>query len=82
MPTHSHQQMRDLQRRIDKAKELRFKAEERMVQLQRQRDELLGKLQELGIRPADLPAEVERLQQEIGELLAQAQSLLPPELLR
>jgi F0F1-type ATP synthase membrane subunit b/b' len=67
-----------LKERIEKAKSLKYKAEARLEELQRQRTQLLDELKELGVTAETLPQEIERLEAEIRRMLADAEQLLPP----
>lgn len=67
-----------LKERIEKAKNLKYRAEARLEELQRQRGELLAELQTLGVTPENLPTEIAKLEAEIKRLLTEADQLLPP----
>lgn len=67
-----------LKERIEKAKNLKYRAEARLEELQRQRGELLAELQTLGVTPESLPTEIAKLEAEIKRLLTEADQLLPP----
>ncbi len=66
-----------LKENLDKAKDARIRAEARMEQLNKQKQELLTELEEYGIKPEDLEDEIAKLKKEIEELIAEANELLP-----
>jgi chromosome segregation ATPase len=67
---------------IKKASATKIRYEERMRQLQHEREQLLKQLEELGVKPEQLDEEIRRLQAEIDALLQEAGSLIPPDLVR
>ncbi len=70
-----------LKENLDKAKDARIRAEARMEQLNKQKQELLTELEEYGIKPEDLEDEIAKLKKEIEELIAEANELLPIDIL-
>lgn len=70
-----------LKQSLDKAKDERIRAEARMEQLGKQKQELLKELEEYGIKPEDLENEITRLKKEIEELIAEANELLPKDII-
>ncbi|HHY04071.1 MAG TPA: hypothetical protein GX534_02635, partial [Thermoanaerobacterales bacterium] len=54
-------ELRELKEKIDKAKVLRYKAEVRLEELQKQRDQLLEELDKLNVKPEDLDKEINNL---------------------
>lgn len=66
-----------LKEKIDKAKALRYKAEARMEELQKQKKQLLEELTALNVKPDELDKEIENLSNEINELLEKAKRLVP-----
>lgn len=70
-----------LKQSLDKAKDERIRAEARMEQLGKQKQELLKELEEYGIKPEDLENEITRLKKEIEELIAEANELLPTDII-
>ncbi len=67
---------------LDKAKNMRIRAETRLEQLNKQKEEILGELNELGVSPEQLDSEINRLKNEIEDLLDRAQKLIPEELIK
>ncbi|QKG84522.1 hypothetical protein GXN76_08560 [Kroppenstedtia pulmonis] len=67
---------------LDKARDLRYKAEARLEQLERQEEEILKELEELGVKPEHLEQEIENLENNIQQRIQEAWSLLPEELLK
>lgn len=66
---------------LEKAKNLRYKAEARLEQLNQQEEEIIKELKELGVEPENLDKEIENLTLEIERLFKEANDLLPKELL-
>lgn len=82
MPPDHEQRVSELRDRIEKARQLKYKYEARLDELNRQRERLLLELAELQVRPEDLAGEIERLQQESDALLQEAAALLPADLVK
>jgi len=61
---------------------LRIRAEARLEQLNKQKQDLLSELENLGVKPEDLDTEIERLNNEIESLLKKAKDMLPMDLIR
>ncbi|MFZ5986890.1 MAG: hypothetical protein ACOYWZ_07185 [Bacillota bacterium] len=74
--------LNQIKENLDKAKNLRIRAEARLEQLNKQRDEILNELKELGIKPEDLESEIGKLKSEIEELIGKAEKLIPEELIK
>lgn len=72
----------ELKENIEKAKQLKYKYEARLDELQRQKERLLAELADLQVRPEDLEGEISRLKGEVESLLREAATLLPSDLLR
>lgn len=82
MPPDHEQRVSELRDRIEKARQLKYKYEARLDELNRQRERLFLELAELQVRPEDLAGEIERLQQESDALLQEAAALLPADLVK
>lgn len=67
---------------LDKAKNMRIRAEARLEQLNKQKEEILGELKELGVPPESLDTEISNLKSEIEDLIDKAQKLIPEELIK
>lgn len=67
---------------LDKAKNLRIRAEARLEQLNRQKEEIMVELKGLGVEPENLDSEITKLKDEIEGLIKKAESLLPEELIK
>ncbi|MDR6224260.1 hypothetical protein [Desmospora profundinema] len=76
------QRIKEMKAKLDEAKNLRYKAEVRLEDLERQEKEILGELRELGVEPEQLDEEIARLEREIEQGIQEAWSLLPRELIR
>lgn len=62
---------------LDKAKNMRIRAEAKLEQLNRQKQDILKEIETLGIKPEALDSEIDRLKKEIEELIGRANELLP-----
>jgi chromosome segregation ATPase len=67
---------------LDKAKSLRIRAEARLEQLNKQKQEILKELLELGVKPEELENEINRLKSEIETFIKSANDLIPADLLK
>jgi len=82
MAVENEKRIADLKEQIEKAKQLKYRYEARLDELQRQKERLLQELADLQVRPEDLDSEIGRLRSEVETLLRDAASLLPSDLLR
>lgn len=71
-----------LKEELDKAKNLRYRAEARLEQLEQQRAELLQEIRSFGVEPENLAQEIDTLNREIDQLLNEADELIPHDLLK
>lgn len=69
-----------LKNSLDKAKEIKYKAEARLEQLENQYDEILSELKELNIKPENLNDEIVRLEKEIQTMMEKIKQLLPDDI--
>lgn len=67
---------------LDKAKNMRIRAEARLEQLNKQKEEILSELKELNVSPEELDVEISKLKGEIEDLMDRAQSLIPQDLIK
>ena len=68
-------EIHELKQKIDKAKAMRYKAEARLEELQKQRQLLLDELAKLNVKPEELDKEIEKISAEIKDLLKKAKDL-------
>lgn len=66
----------ELKAQIEKGKVEKARAEANMAMYEKQRDEIIAQLAELGVTPENVDAEIARLDKEIEENLARAEQLL------
>lgn len=71
------EQITELKKRIEVAKNKRIKAETRLEQLQNQKKELIDEIIKLGFEPENLEENIKNLEKEIQELIQEAEKLLP-----
>lgn len=74
-------ELSSLKENLEKAKNLKYKAEARLEQLNQQEEEIIKELKEMGIEPDQLETEISRLTKDINELFEEANKLLPKDLL-
>lgn len=67
---------------LDKAKNMKIRAEARLEQLNKQKEEILSELKELNVSPDELDMEISKLKSEIEDLMDRAQNLIPQELIK
>ncbi|AEV68962.1 hypothetical protein [Acetivibrio clariflavus] len=67
---------------LDKAKNMRIRAEARLEELNKQKEEILRELKELNVSPDQLDDEISKLKSEIEELMERAQNLIPQDLIK
>ncbi len=75
------QDLDKMKQAIDKAKDLRYRAEAKLEELENQKTRLLEELEELGVKPEDLDDEIVKLETEIEQSMERAWSLIPKELM-
>ena len=57
-----------LKENLEKAKNLKYKAEARLEQLNQQENEIIKELEQMGIKPDELESEINKLTTEIQKL--------------
>jgi chromosome segregation ATPase len=67
---------------LDKAKNMRIRAEARLEELNKQKEEIMRELKDLGVSPESLDSEIGNLKSEIEDLLDKAQKIIPEELIK
>lgn len=67
---------------IEKAKDMRYRAEAKLEELENQKSRLLDELKDLGVKPEELDREIERLEQEIEKGLTETLALIPKDLIK
>ncbi|NEU29300.1 hypothetical protein GN156_00680 [bacterium LRH843] len=70
-----------MKKAIDKARDMRYRAEVKLEELENQKNRLLAELEELGVKPEQLDEEIERLEREIQTSLSETWELIPKELI-
>lgn len=73
--------LKELKVDLDKATNLKYKAEAKLEQLNNQEQDLRTELKELEVEPEDLGKEILKLEEEINLLFEKASQLLPKDLL-
>ncbi len=75
------EQLNRLKKALQQAQRLRADAETKRNFYLEQREKIIQKIRELGVEPEELDQEIKRLQVEMEKLLAEAEALIPWELL-
>ena len=76
------QDLEVMKQQVDKGKELLGKAEGRLENLHQQKDSITGQIKDLGVEPENLANEINTINNQMQELFAKAQSLIPHELIK
>lgn len=75
----NEEQLNKLKQDLEKYKNLKYKAEARLEQLNVQRDNIIEEIKAEGINPKNLEDEILKLENEISSLFKRAEELLPRE---
>jgi chromosome segregation ATPase len=70
--------LQNIKSQIERGRTEKARAEATLESLQKQEQDIVKQLAELGVAPENLEAEIERLKTEIAELLSKAERLLAP----
>lgn len=76
----TERQIQELKKKIEDAKTTRIRAETRLEQLQKAKQQYLEELDKLEVKPEELDEEIEKLGRQIQELIDKAKELIPDEL--
>ncbi|MFC0471982.1 hypothetical protein ACFFHM_16130 [Halalkalibacter kiskunsagensis] len=76
------QQLTQIKQAIEKARDMRYRAEAKLEELENQKNRLLVELEELGVQPEELDQEIKRLEHEIDLSLKETWDLIPKELIK
>ncbi|MCM2674671.1 hypothetical protein [Alkalicoccobacillus plakortidis] len=76
------QDLNKMKKAIDQARDVRYRAEAKLEELENQKERILKELEELGVAPDGLETEIKRLETEIGQAMEETWSLIPKELIQ
>jgi len=62
---------------LEKAKSMRFRAEAKLEQLNKQKEEIVNEIISMGLEPENIDKEIEKLKKEIDVLISESRELLP-----
>ncbi|KGA98526.1 viral A-type inclusion protein [Alkalihalobacillus alcalophilus ATCC 27647 = CGMCC 1.3604] len=79
---HIEQDLAKMKKTIEQAKDMRYRAEAKLEELENQEKRLLAELNELGVKPEELDQEIEALEKHIEQAINEAWSLIPKELMK
>lgn len=65
---------------LEKARNMRIRAEARLEQLNKQKQDIILEIEALGVKPEELDNEIDKLKAEIEQLLKKASELLPTDI--
>jgi chromosome segregation ATPase len=82
MSTMMENKLSTLKDGLAKAKDMRYKAELRKDALLKQQDEILEQIRAEGVDPDALELEIEKLEQEIGQLAEEVEGMIPWDLIK
>ncbi len=82
MTNEYEKKINQLKESLDKAKNMRIRAEARLEQLNKQKQEILDEINSLGVRPEELESEIEKLRGEIEALIKKADEMLPEDIIK
>jgi len=71
----------EIKENLEKAKNMKFRAEAKLEQLYKQREEITNEIKAMGIEPENIDAEISKLQTEIDAMLKETKDLLPENLI-
>lgn len=69
--------LKNLKEELDRLKNMKYKSEARLEQLNSQKKDILFEIEKLGIKPEDLEKEISNLKNEIDKLFNEANDLMP-----
>ena len=69
--------LKNLKEQLDRLKNMKYKSEARLEQLNAQKKDILNEIEKQGIKPEDLENEISNLKSEIDRLFAEANDLMP-----
>lgn len=75
-------ELTNLKEQLEKMKNLKYRSEAKIEQLQKRKQEILEEIRELGVNPEKLDWEIGNLEAEIALLLKQVKQALPLEILQ
>ncbi|MDQ0206270.1 hypothetical protein [Alkalicoccobacillus murimartini] len=76
------QDLKKMKQAIDQARDVRYRAEAKLEELENQKERILKELEELGVEPEGLDQEISRLETEIQQAMEKTWTLIPKELIR
>lgn len=67
----------ELKENLEKAKSMKFRAEAKLEQLNRQKEEITAEIKAMGLEPEKIDEEICKLQKQIDTLIEESKEMLP-----
>lgn len=77
MSTEYEKVITNLKDNLEKAKNMKFKAEARLEQLNKQKDEIIAEIRAMKLEPENLDKEIESIRTQIDSIIIETNKLLP-----
>jgi chromosome segregation ATPase len=75
--SHEHENtIKELRENLDKAKNMKFRAEARLEQLEKQKQDIINEINAMGLKPENLESEITKLEGQIEQLLNEAKKMV------
>jgi chromosome segregation ATPase len=82
MTTDYDKAISQIKENLDKAKNMRIRAETRLEQLNKQKADIVNELEALGIKPEGLDLEITKLRKEIEDMITNINEMIPQDLIK
>ena len=66
-----------LKENLEKAKSMKFRAEAKLEQLNKQKEEIASEIKSMGLEPDNIDKEITKLQEQIDVLIEESKEMLP-----
>jgi chromosome segregation ATPase len=66
-----------LKENLEKSKSMKFRAEAKLEQLNKQKEEIISEIKSMGLEPDNLDQEISKLQEQIDVLIEESKEMLP-----
>ena len=66
-----------LKENLEKSKSMKFRAEAKLEQLNKQKEEIISEIRSMGLEPDKIDQEISKLQEQIDVLIEESKEMLP-----